>query len=263
MADYSDLSKLKVEIDDHLATVTLNVPETGNAINGDFADQLTEVFYRLNGDLDVYAIVITGAGDAFSAGGDPNYIKEIGPPDYDEVFLAVRRLITNILHLDKPLIAALNGDTIGVGATIAVNADLIVAGEGIDIADTHVKGGLVAGDGGALMWALNAGFPLARYHLLTGEPIKAERACEVGLINEVVPRDQVLARGTELGRRMADGPGQAIRGTKRAFAKITELLGAGFFEFAGELERISLYSEDHKEALAAGEEGRAPEFKHR
>jgi enoyl-CoA hydratase len=126
-----------------------------------------------------------------------------------------------------------------------------------------VKAGITAGDGGALMWALNAGFPAARYHLLTGEPMPAERALQIGLINEVLPRDEVLIRATAIARQLADGPGQAIRGTKRIFAKVAELLGAGVFEFAAELERVSLYSEDHKEAIQAHFEEREPVFNHR
>ena len=262
MTDYT-YETLLVEIDDGLAILTLNLPETGNAINGVMHDELAAVLYALNADHEVRAIVMTGAGGAFCAGGDATYIRDLEPAEFDEVFLTVRLLMQNMLALDKPLIAALNGATVGVGATLAVYSDIIIGAAGAHIADPHVQFGLAAGDGGALMWALQVGFPIAKYHLMTGDPLSMERAAEIGLINEVLPASEVLARATEIGRRLADGPGPAIRGTKRIFNKIAEVIGAGVLEFAAGHERAALHSEDHKEAVAAYFENRDPVFRNR
>jgi enoyl-CoA hydratase len=113
------------------------------------------------------------------------------------------------------------------------------------------------------MWAFQMGLPRAKYFLMTGEPLSFPEAAGMGLINEAVPRDEVLGRANALARRLADGPGPAIRGTKRTLNRIAEVLGSGVLEFAAEQERLSLFSEDHKEAVAAFFEERPPVFKNR
>lgn len=257
--------KVLLDISDGVATVTFNSPEFGNGFDDVLHDEFTEVIYRLAGNHDVGAIVVTGAGEHFSAGGDPNFIRRITPNpdsivagDYQETFLTVRRMMQNIHDLEQPLIAALNGNAVGVGASVAVNSDIIIAAEGSVIADTHVLGGIAAGDGGALMWVLGASFPVARYHLLTGEPLAVEDAKNFGLVNEVLPAVDVLPRAQELAKRLADSPRGAIRGTKRIFSRLAMTLGAGFFEFAAEIERLSLYSEDHREVLKSMAASAAP-----
>jgi enoyl-CoA hydratase len=260
--------KILLDVNNGVATVTLNAPEHGNGFGAVLHDEFAQVMYELAPRSDVGAIVVTGAGDTFSAGGDPNYINEITPDpdaivrgDYNEIFLTVRRLTQNIHDLEQPLIAAVNGDAVGVGATVAVNCDVVIASREAVIADTHVTGGIAAGDGGALMWALGAGLPTARYHLLTGEPLAMERAWSLGLVNEVLPPAEVLPRAQALATTLAHSPRGAIRGTKRIFARLAMTLGAGFFEFAAELERQSLYSEDHREFLRATTEGREPQYR--
>lgn len=257
---YEDYKTIDISIDAHVATVSLNLPETGNAFDGVMHEELTDALYRVNGDGSVRAIILTGAGDNFCSGGDPEYIRQITPKDYNEVFLTVRRLIQNLVSLDRPIIAAVNGDAIGVGATIAVYCDIIIAADDGVIADPHVSFGLAAGDGGAIMWAWQLGMPRAKYHLLTGEPIPMITAAQLGLINEAIPRGDVLARAQALARQLADGPGPAIRGTKRVFNKIIDAVGAVVVEFAAEQERLSICSEDHKEAVRAHFEGRQPTF---
>jgi enoyl-CoA hydratase len=250
--------KILLDVRDRVATVTLNAPEHNNGFDGVLHDEFAQVLYDLAPRSDVGAIVVTGSGQSFSAGGDPNYIREITPDprsivkgDYDDIFLTVRRLTQNMHDLEQPLIAALNGDAIGVGATVAVNSDIIIASSDAVIADTHTLGGIAAGDGGALMWVLGASFPVARYHLLTGEPMTMDRAYSLGLVNEVLPPGEVLGRAQELAQRLADAPRGAIRGTKRIFSRLAMSLGSGFFEFAAEIERLSLYSEDHRAFLSS------------
>lgn len=258
MADYSDLETVSVAIEGHFATITLNLPETGNAFNGTMHDEITEALYRVNGEEHVRAAILTGAGDQFCAGGDPTFIRDLKPSEYEANFLTVRRLMRNILELDKPLIGAINGDAVGVGATVAVCCDIIVLADDAVIADPHVKFGLAAGDGGAIMWALQAGLPFTKYHLMTGEPVSAERALQVGLVNELRPRAEVTARAQEIASQLADSPGPAVRGTKRLINKIATHIGSGVLDLAAEIERQTLNSADHHEAVAAHFEGRDP-----
>lgn len=137
-------------------------------------------------------------------------------------------------------------------------------GEVHSIYDPHVtKQGIAAGDGGFLMWALQLGIPRAKYHLLAGAPLTARQAADCGLINECLPRAEVMPRAMELARQFADGPGLAIRSTKRILNKVVEVLGAATLEYAGEKERVTLFSADFKEAVTASVEGRKPTFQNR
>jgi enoyl-CoA hydratase len=255
---YNDFTAVAVEHVDFGATLKLDLPETGNAFNGTMHDELTEALYRLNGDERVRVVVLTGSGNEFCGGGDPEFIKNLQPSQYEENFLTVRRLMANILNFDKPLIGAINGNAVGVGATVALCCDIIVLADDAEIADPHVQFGLAAGDGGGLMWALQAGLPVAKYHLMTGEPINAQRALEVGLVNEVLPRAEVGPRAAEIAARLADSPGQAVRGTKRLLNKIATTIGAGVLDLAAEIERQTLNSADHREAVSAHFEERDP-----
>jgi enoyl-CoA hydratase len=263
MTDYSDFTAVAVDTDGDLAVLRLDLPETGNAFNGTMHDELAEAFYRLNEDEEVRVVILTGSGDEFCAGGDPEFIKNLPTSIYESNFLTVRRLMSNILSLDKPLIGAINGNAIGVGATVALSCDVILLADDAEIADPHVKFGLAAGDGGAIMWALQAGLPVAKYHLMTGEPVSAARALELRLVNEVLPRHQVQARARELGEQLANSPGQAIRGTKRLLNKIVSVIGTGVLDLAAEIERQTLHSEDHHEAVAAHFENREPVWTNR
>ena len=113
------------------------------------------------------------------------------------------------------------------------------------------------------MWAMQLGMARAKYHLLTGAPLTAAQAAEAGLINECLPAAEVMPRAIALARQFADGPGLAIRATKRILNKVIEALGAGTLEYAGEKERVTLFSADFKEAVTASVEGRKPSFQNR
>jgi enoyl-CoA hydratase len=255
---YEDLGTLCVDIDNGVAVLSLNRPEVGNAFNAQMHDEVAEVLYRLAGDTAVAAVVLTGSGDEFCIGGDASHIRDLRPQDHEAEFLTVRRLIANLLALDKPLIGAINGSAIGVGATVALYCDIIVVAQDAQIADPHVSFGLAAGDGGAIMWALQAGLPTAKYYLMTGEPVGAQTALDLRLVNEVLPRDQVLTRAKEIADRLVDSPGQAVRGTKRILNKLASSLGDAVLDLAAEIERQCLHSEDHREAVAAHFEDRRP-----
>ena len=154
MVDYGRYKNLIVEKADKVATLTFNRPERLNAFNWELHSELEDVLLDLNVDEDVHAIVITGAGRAFSAGGDLKGMQDDldQPPMKRIPMYHGRRLVMNLLEVRQPIIAAVNGDAVGVGATVALFCDVIMASETARIGDPHVRVGLVAGDGGAIIW---------------------------------------------------------------------------------------------------------------
>ena len=164
MADYSRYSDLKVETTDGIATVTLNRPERLNAFSLEMHHELEDVLVELDRDEQVNAIVLTGAGRAFSAGGDLRGMQERAndPSIRHAPTASGRKLIMNLLELQQPIIAAVNGDAVGLAANIALFCDVIIAAENARIGDPHVRVGLVAGDGGAIIWPALVGVARAK-----------------------------------------------------------------------------------------------------
>jgi len=260
--DYSRYRFIKVEKEGKVAIFTLNRPDALNAISLELHEELENIFGDVARDEEVNAVVLTGAGRAFSAGGD---VKGMGTPPEERIRRSpiryARRLIHNLLDVEQPIIAALNGHAMGLGATIALFCDIIIASETAKIADPHVKVGLVAGDGGAVIWPLLCGLAKAKEYLMTGDPLSAVEAERIGLINHVVAPDQVMPKALELAHRLANGPIKAICWTKLACNKrlrdeVNLVLEAGLA-----VETVSMFTEDHREATRAFAEKRSPVFK--
>lgn len=260
--DYDLYTHIKVEKKDKVAVLTLNRPEALNAVTRDLHIELENFFADVAQDKQINAIVITGAGRAFSSGGDIKGMTARFTMPFSERanFNAARRLINNILEVGQPIIAAVNGDAMGVGATLALFCDIVVASEKAKFGDSHVKVGLVAGDGGAVIWPLLCGLAKAKDLLLTGDPISAQEAQRIGLISRVVPPDQVMPSAMELAQRLANGPTWALRWTKMACNKrlrdeVNLVLDASLAA-----EFLTFFSDDHKEAAQAFVEKRLPRF---
>ena len=198
MSIYAKYECLKVEVSDKVATVTLNRPEARNAINQKLIRELRTIWDDLADDHAVSAVVLTGAGDYFSVGGDVKAMSERPGGDVleeGEVHdpMISRRGVTRQLELDKPIIAAINGDAIGLAATHALLSDITIMAEDARIGDTHVsRVGLVAGDGGTVIWPLLIGINKAKEYLIRGTLLKGPEAERIGLVNHVVPRSEVL-----------------------------------------------------------------------
>ncbi len=180
MPDYSKYQFLKVEVADHIATLTLNRPDHLNAINTDMHEELERIWLDLAQDEAARAIVLTGAGKTFSAGGDlkrmaawagtrNNVRHGLHSPG------RTRRLWQNLLEVPQPIVAAINGDALGLGATLALFSDITVMSDTARIGDTHVRVGLVAGDGGAVIWPMLVGMGRAKDFLLRGASSAAPR----------------------------------------------------------------------------------------
>ncbi len=265
MPDYGSYQFLKVEKADKLATVTLNRPDALNAVNSELHHELEHIWIDLAEDAEVNAILLTGEGRAFSAGGDvKNMANRWGTDEGKKWALTIgaggRRLIQNMLEVEQPIIGAINGDAMGLGASIALLCDVIVASETARIADTHVKVGLVAGDSGAVIWPLLVGPARAKEFLMRGTIITGAEGAKMGLINYAVPQDQVLPKAREIARELADGPTWAIRWTKLSVNKFLKQQVNLILDASIAYEMMTFHTEDHLEAAKSFIERRKPKF---
>ena len=268
MPDYAKYRCIKVEKHDKLATVTFNRAEALNAVNDDLHEELEQIWIDLAHDGEINAIVLTGAGRAFSAGGDvKNMAARWGTESGKRWALvtpaAGRRIIQNLLDVEQPIVAAVNGDAVGLGANIALLCDIIVASETARIADTHVRVGVVAGDSGAVIWPLLVGPARAKEFLMRGTFISGADAARMGLINHAVPADQVLLKAREIARELADGPTWAIRWSKLSVNKWLKQQVNLILDASLAYEMVTFHTDDHREAARAFVEKRKPRFQGR
>jgi enoyl-CoA hydratase len=246
-----------------LLTLTLNRPEAMNAVSGAMHHELIDVIAFAAADPHSDVIVLTGAGRAFSAGGDLDHIANNAahPELFDEEIQVAKKLIESMLDLDKPLICRLNGHAVGLGATLALLCDVIFAAENAKIGDPHVALGLVAGDGGALIWPARVGLTRAKEYLLTGELLTAQRAEAIGLVNYCLPIDQLDAAVDAFCDKLLNGATRAIRATKVLLNMELKRAAAHLLEAGIQAEAVSVRSAEHREGVKALLEKRKPDFR--
>jgi enoyl-CoA hydratase len=245
-------------------TITLNRPDALNAVDAVLHEELACVFVDAAADQECDVIVLTGAGAAFSAGGDIQWMQRAieNPHAFaTQTVDEARRIIFSILDCDKPIVCRLNGDAIGLGATIALFCDVIIASNTARIADPHVRVGLVAGDGGAAIWPQLIGFARAKEFLMTGDMVAAPDAARMGLINHAVPAAELDDKVLHLANKLAKGATLAIRWTKRAVNIQLRDVVTRVFDASMAYEAMSQRTADHKEAVSAFNEMRRPQFK--
>lgn len=261
--DYSKYAEnhLDVVIKDRIALVTMNRPERRNAVDGPLHDGLEMIFRDLGTDPDVGAIVLTGAGTAFCAGGDfsPGSAGASGPSTFN-ILRGAKFLIQGFANCEAPLIAAVNGPAAGLGASVALMCDVIYMADTAWIGDTHVNLGLVAGDGGAVIWPLLIGPNRAKEYLMSGKRVSAEEAERIGLVNHVVPADKLLEEAIGFAKTLAAGPAAAVRWTKMAINRHVWQSINLVLEMSLSTEGLSTHTLDHKEAVQAFQEKRDPKF---
>ncbi len=268
MTDYSHYECIKVEKADKLATVTLNRPDSLNAVNPQLHHELERIWVDLSEDSDVNAILLTGAGKAFCAGGDvKGMAARSGGEEKQRRFnlspAGGRRLIQNLLEVEQPIIGAINGDAVGLGATIALFCDVIVASEKARFGDPHVRVGIVAGDGGAVIWPPLIGPARAKEFLMRGHLVNGAEAAKMGLVNYAVPPEEVLPKARALAQELADGPTWAIRWSKLSVNKWLKDQVNLILDASLAYEMLTFTTEDHKEAARAFVEKRKPKFQGR
>jgi enoyl-CoA hydratase len=215
---YAPTEHLLVEQDGAVVAITLNNPDMRNACLDDMHEGMREIWWDLADNDSVRAVIVTGAGKAFSAGGDiPSFIKSYEDPDYRRKSLrGARRLMEAQAEFPKPVVAAIDGAAVGLGCNVALMSDIVYMAESAFIADTHVSIGLVCGDGGAVFWPLLMGLLRCKEYLLTGDRIPAAKAVELGLANAAVPDAELMDKARAMAERLAAMPRQAIQETKRA-----------------------------------------------
>jgi enoyl-CoA hydratase len=258
--NYSRYQCLKAERKDKILTVAFNRPDSLNAINADLHTELSEIFADIAKDSETEVVVLTGNGRAFSAGGDIKWFQNMTPAQLDALFAEARKIILDLLEVEQPIIAAVNGAAAGLGATIALFSDVIFASENARIGDPHVRVGVVAGDGGAIIWPWLVGAARAKEFLMTGDLLTAQEAERIGLINRVVSPDELMPKAMEFATRLAKGPTKAIRWTKVSVNKILRDTTNLVLDTCLALEKQCFYTKDHKEAISAFVEKREPKF---
>jgi enoyl-CoA hydratase len=224
-----------------IRVLTLNRPASRNALDGPLHAAMLSAVRTVADEPEVRALVVTGAGDAFSAGGDFGLIEAMQrDTDLREATLnRSRALFWSLVSLEIPVIAAVNGPAVGAGATLALLCDIVLMAEQAYLAEPRVSLGLVPGDGSAIVWPLVAGIPAARAYLLTGDRMPAEEAHRLGLVHRVVGRNALLAEAMALADRLAGLSPHAVRTTKRALTLQVESAALAGFELAIEAESQS------------------------
>ncbi|KQX18759.1 MULTISPECIES: enoyl-CoA hydratase/isomerase family protein [unclassified Sphingomonas] len=242
--------------------VTLNRPEKLNATDAVLHAELARLFVDVSNDPDSDIVVLTGAGRAFSAGGDVAWMQEAidEPERFEQTVREAKQIVFGLIDCEKPVIAKLNGHATGLGATIALFCDVIFAAEHARIGDPHVSIGFVAGDGGAVIWPQLIGYARAKEYLLTGDLMTATQAAQMGLINHVVPADQLDERVDAFADRLANGATKAIRWTKMSVNIGLRDLATSIMDASLAYEALSNMTPDHAEAVKAFSEKRPPVF---
>jgi enoyl-CoA hydratase len=248
-----------------IVVVTLNRPERLNAVNGTLHAELARFSRDFGNDRDARVLILTGAGRAFCAGGDFSPADPIGAnPDGPNLWVEARQIVDHILECEKPMIAAVNGYAMGLGANVALLCDVVIAGPNTVFADTHVNMGLGAGDGGQLIWPFLIGVNRAKYYLMTGDRVTGREAVDMGLANFYVDTaEELMPKAMEVARRLAAGAPKAITASKMAVNAYLRSVSSMIMPMCLKYEEVTMATEDHREAVAAFQEKRAPEFRGR
>lgn len=261
-----DYKTIAVTIDGHVAEIVLNRPAELNAFDHIMHIEAKEAFLEVRENVDIRAIVFAGNGQHFSAGGDFDLILR----DREDHAMRSKmrgegkKLLSAIADCHVPVITALQGQAVGLGATVALCSDAIVAARNAKISDPHVVIGLAAGDGGAVMWPLHTGLLRAKRYLLTGDRLTAEQAYQMGLVTDLVDTpEEVLDAARAIAKRVAALPPRAVQSTKQVLNQIFRMRLEEVFDHGMGLEMETFLSEDLVEAISAFREKRKPVYQNR
>ncbi|GAB6875674.1 enoyl-CoA hydratase/isomerase family protein [Thermaerobacter litoralis] len=241
--------------------VVLEQPRTLNAVDAETHTELTRVWRDIDGDSQVRVVLVRGAGQAFSAGGDFRLVEAImqDPQVRVRVWKEARDLVYNVINCSKPIVSAIEGPAVGAGLAVALLADVAVAGRSARLLDGHVRLGVAAGDHAAIIWPLLVGMAKAKYHLLLNEPVTGEAAERMGLVALCVDDGRAREAALEVARRLAQGSPTAIRWTKYALNNWLRIAGP-IFDTSTALEFLGFTLPDAAEGLASLRAKRPPRF---
>jgi enoyl-CoA hydratase len=260
--DFASYQCIEFRRSGRVLTVLLNRPDQRNAVNARLHHELSRVFTDVQRDPDSDIVVLTGNGSAFCAGGDIDWMQRSvdEPAEFEKTAREAKDIVYSQLDLEKPLICKLNGHATGLGASLALLCDIVIASDEAKIGDPHVSVGLVAGDGGALIWPQLVGYAKAKKYLLTGELMLAAEAERIGLITDVVPRAELDAAVDAMAQRLVSGATKAIRWSKVTTNLPLRQLFHSYFDAGVAYECLSNLTADHAEAVKAFRERRKPVF---
>jgi enoyl-CoA hydratase len=260
--NYADFRHLTFESKANgVLVVTINRPEVLNAANARLHWEFTQIWPVVDADPKTRVVVVTGAGKAFSAGGDLSLVEDMaGNPDaLTRTMREASDLVYNMINLDKPVVSAINGVAVGAGLVVALMADVSIIAETARFTDGHTRLGVAAGDHAAILWPLLCGMAKAKYYLLTADFIDGREAERIGLVTMCLPPDQVMPRALDVADRLARGSQISIQWTKRALNNWLRQAGP-IFDQSLALEMLSFSYPDVREGVKAIREKRAPAF---
>jgi len=259
---YADYSRLKIDRpSDRVLRVTFDRPETYNSVDAETHTQLTNIWRDINDDPDISAVIVTGAGKAFSAGGDFEMIKSIleNPVARMATWREAKDLVYNIINCNKPIISAINGVAVGAGLVVGILADVSICGKSARIVDGHTRLGVAAGDVACIIWPLLCGLAKAKYYLLTCKPLSGEEAERIGLVSLCVEDADLQNVALQTAVDFVNGAQSAIRWTKYALNNWLRINGP-LFDTSTALEMLGFAGLEAREGLASHLEKRKPSF---
>lgn len=262
----SNYKSIRYSTEGHVATITLNRPDILNAIDDEMHADILDVLLHVRGEAEVRAVLLAAEGKAFSAGGDLSEVLSLQADTGKRARMCDtgQRIIHALIDIPVPVVVAIQGDAMGLGASIALGCDIVVASKAARIADPHVKVGLVAGDGGCLFWPASLGMHRARRYLLTGDLLPAEDAWRFGLVTDLVETpEETLPAARKIAEKIAGLPPIAVRGTKRALNGLIKARARETFDISMAYEFDSGGSQDILEAVKAFKEKRKPVYQNR
>jgi len=262
LVDYEDFEHVRFDRrPDGVVVVTLDRPDVLNAANWRLHREMSALWAVIDADDAARVSVVTGAGRAFSAGGDLDMIEDM-TDDYQAVLAQwrdARAIVECMLAAEKPVVSAVNGVAVGAGLAVALLADISIVGTSTRLSDGHVRLGVAAGDHAALLWPLLCGMAKAKYYLLTADFLDGPEAERIGLVTRCVADDDVLEEALAVAQRLARGSATAVQWTKRVMNQWLRQASATFGESVA-LEMLGFLGPDAREGVAAIRERREPRF---
>lgn len=258
---YADYQHLRFEQrPDGVLVLTLDRPPV-NATDERMHWELTEVWKTIDADAAARVVLVTGAGKAFSAGGDISLLEGMAgnAAAVSRTLREAADIVYNMMNLEKPVVSAINGVAVGAGLAVALMADISIIADTARLTDGHLRLGVGAGDHAAIIWPLLCGMAKAKYYLMTAEFLDGREAERIGLVSLCVPAAELMEKATAVAARLAAGPQNAVRLTKRALNGWLRVAGP-IFDSSLAYEMLNFMEADVQEGIAALKEKRAARF---
>ncbi|MGB7182484.1 MAG: enoyl-CoA hydratase/isomerase family protein [Burkholderiaceae bacterium] len=259
---YAKYDKLEIDFPaDRILRLTFNRPETYNSVDAPTHSQLTEIWRDIDADPDIDAVLVTGAGKAFSSGGDFDMIEKMLDDDVVRMrtWKEAKDLVYNVINCNKPIVSAINGVAVGAGLVVGILADISIAGKSAKIVDGHTRLGVAAGDVACVIWPLLCGMAKAKYYLLTCKPVSGEEAERIGLVSLCVDDAELQQTALDTAVSLSNGAQSAIRWTKYSLNNWLRMAGP-IFDTSTALEMLGFAGAEAREGLKSHQEKRKPQF---